>query len=164
MKKKRRSFSMPAHIRALRRISKRGACWEYLGTKTKGGYGLISDSSNGRKHTVLAHRAVFIALNGPVPEGLIVMHTCDNRACINPEHLAAGTQKENIADMMRKHRAPTSTLPGEMNGNAKLDSAGVLDIRKRISNGERIINIASEYGVSAAYLYALKRREKWKHI
>lgn len=74
-------------------------CWNWL-RATSHGYGIVCFKTR----AVQAHRAVFSALNG-LGEGTVVMHTCDNRSCINPSHLVGGTQKDNIQDCLRKVRS-----------------------------------------------------------
>ena len=76
-------------------------CWEWTGTKTRGGYGLISD----KRRKKLTHRVYYEFYTGePIPQGKILMHLCDNPPCVNPEHLAVGTQRDNVNDMYAKGR------------------------------------------------------------
>lgn len=81
-----------------------GGCWDWKKGKTRKGYGRIKVGGT----TVAAHRAMATALWGSVPDGLVVMHTCDNPGCVNPSHLRVGTQSENILDAFRKGR---KTMP-----------------------------------------------------
>jgi hypothetical protein len=75
-------------------------CWLWQGFKTVNGYG----STSYRNKSGRVHRYVYVALNGPISSTLDVCHTCDVRLCINPDHLWAGTRKQNVEDMIRKRR------------------------------------------------------------
>lgn len=75
-------------------------CIEWLGPPTNSGYGQLTVD----KRHWMAHRYAWTQVNGPIPEGMIVMHTCDNKLCVNPEHLRLGTHHDNMADMVAKGR------------------------------------------------------------
>jgi len=90
-------------------------CWDWTGTLSNWGYGRIGGKLHGERvakpgSTALAHRVSWIMANGPIPEGgpephgWVVMHTCDNRLCVNPAHLVLGTQERNVKDMDEKKR------------------------------------------------------------
>ena len=87
------------------RVDKRGPddCWLWIGRLRSDGYARLRVSSKGEER-ILAHRATWEEVNGPVPDGLCVLHRCDVRHCVNPAHLWLGTQTENIADMDAKGR------------------------------------------------------------
>lgn len=79
-------------------------CIEYQGYCNRDGYGVVSQ---GRKNPkILAHRKAWADANGPIPEGVCILHKCDNPPCINVEHLFLGTQADNVADMNAKGRNP----------------------------------------------------------
>lgn len=82
------------------KMGKSDECWIWVGSKTENGYGHLTRDDR----IILAHRYSWIIHNGPIPDGLHVLHTCDNRACINPNHLWLGTRKDNQQDMNRKGR------------------------------------------------------------
>lgn len=105
-----------------------------------------------RGKNVRAHRASWIIHNGEIPEGLHVLHKCDNPACVNPKHLFLGTQIDNSADMIRKDRAP----------NRKLSMKAANDIRVRRARGERPMHLAAEYGVSTFTIRAVVRGAAWR--
>jgi hypothetical protein len=111
-------LKVQAHGRLWRLIQKRGVdeCWPWLGPKTKGGYGLFGIS--GRYST--AHRAVYQEFYGKLRKHFYALHSCDNPGCCNPAHLWAGTQKQNIQDMIAKGRLKRHGQPGESHWKAKL--------------------------------------------
>ena len=83
------------------------ACWEWIGAKQKvNGYGVIRIN----KKNELAHRLSYTMNLGPIPEGLWVLHKCDNRGCVNPNHLFLGTRSDNVNDMYKKGRGAKPNL------------------------------------------------------
>jgi hypothetical protein len=83
-----------------------GDCLNWTGCKTHNGYGQLTF----RQTRVRAHRAAYEEFIGPIPKGALIMHTCDNRSCVNPEHLRPGTPKDNTHDMLIKGRHDWSGL------------------------------------------------------
>ena len=79
-------------------------CWEWNANKDRDGYGRISD----RKKQYKSHRVSWEICYGPIPEGLLVLHKCDNPSCVNPNHLFLGTHKDNTIDMFNKGRENVS--------------------------------------------------------
>jgi hypothetical protein len=143
--------------RRLERNSKRvGECIEYTGTLQAAGYGVIQIS----KRRTQAHRVSFELHNGPIPEGMMVRHMCDNPPCINPDHLELGGQTENMADMVERGRS----LPGERQPNAKLTDEQALKIISRLRLGETQRSLAIEYGVSHTTIYSIASNKGWKHL
>lgn len=89
--------------RFLAKVEKTNTCWLWQASTTGAGYGQIWMNEDGWKR-IDAHRYSYILHKGTIPEGLVVMHTCDNKLCVNPDHLILGTQKENLRDMYAKGR------------------------------------------------------------
>jgi predicted XRE-type DNA-binding protein len=114
-------------------------CMEWMGYLTQAGYGGMSIQIGPNKHTkTTAHRIAYQLHFGKIPEGLDVMHSCDNRRCVNWEHLSLGTPKQNSEDMVRKGRQRKS----------QFSEADLADIRNMRSRGMTQQEIANNYGVS----------------
>lgn len=82
------------------RIGLPNECWPWQGAKTISGYGFMVY----RRRRCLAHRVVFMLTKGPIPASLFVLHSCDNRLCVNPWHLRVGTPKDNTRDAIERGR------------------------------------------------------------
>ena len=137
-----------------------GKCWTWNRTTNGAGYGTLTVASQSR----YAHRLAYELAKGAIPKGLHVMHSCDNPACINPDHLEVGTRSKNMADCHARGRSriPKPILRGEQNGAAKLTSSQVDDIKRRVANGETQQSIAETFGVSQTLISAIKRGRLWR--
>ncbi len=82
-------------------------CWEWQGARHRNGYGKIGTGGH-TGGTSLAHRVIWAEANGPIPDGMVIMHACDNPPCVNPSHLVIGTQSDNMHDKIRKGRHQSS--------------------------------------------------------
>ena len=135
-------------------------CWEWLGSLTGGGYGGFSAVTLAIKTNERAHRASFFLHYGYMPRPpLVVMHKCDNRKCVRPDHLTVGTTRENVADMDRKGRRRQAR--GSQVGNSKLQEADVVAIRRRLAAGERRAPIAADYKISARLIGMIEHKHVW---
>lgn len=101
-------------------------CWEWSSQRSSKGYGQIRIS---KKRQVRAHRLSYELHKGPIPDGLFVLHRCDNPPCVNPEHLWLGTAKDNLHDAIKKGRWKMPFCEGAP--NSKLTEAAVSHIKKR---------------------------------
>jgi hypothetical protein len=152
----RKRVGMSTAERLWRRVDKSGgpdACWPFTRAVNRKGYGIVGGRNRG-----LAHRIAFEAVKGPVPDGLLVCHHCDNPPCCNPAHLFAGTIPDNALDMVAKGRAPD--MRNERCGKSRLTDQQVADIRKRWAEGETITSLAQEHGVSGGHLSRTIRGER----
>lgn len=113
---------------------------------------------NNRKY--LLHRYVYEECFGEIPEGMIVRHKCDNRLCINPEHLELGTHQDNMKDMVNRDRQ----CRGEKSPFAKLSEKDIPDIRILLQNGVTQSEIALKYNVSRTTVGYIKRNKTWSHV
>lgn len=128
-------------------------CWIWTGSTMVRGYGEII--SENKKH--YAHRASYEAFVGPIPKGFYVCHSCDTPACVNPYHLFAGTQKNNLVDMVKKGRSTR----GERNSQAKLTEEQVKFVR---TSTQSCNSLAKQLNVSCSTLSAIRRNESWHHV
>lgn len=128
-------------------------CWIWVGPKDKG-YGL----THYKNKSIRAHRLSYEMFIGPIPEGLLIRHKCDNPSCINPDHLAPGTVQENVNDREARRRR---TVKGEMIGTSKLTAEEVIAIR---NSKARQVDLAKEFGVSAHCIWSIKHGHSWKHL
>lgn len=133
-------------------------CWEWTASKSPLGYGQIGAYGKTRP----AHRVVWMLTVGPIPDGLCVLHKCDNRSCVNINHLFLGTQQDNIADMISKGR--NVSHPGERSGASKLTEQDVLSIRTLSRQGMTQTNIAKQFNVKQSQVSKIILRQFWKHI
>ncbi len=102
-------------------ICEETGCWFWTGAKTGNGYG--SMHFNGNQY--IAHRLSYLIEHGSISEGMLICHTCDNKVCVNPDHLFEGTQTDNMRDASLKGR----TASGEEHGQGKLTLKDVEAIR-----------------------------------
>ena len=134
-------------------------CWPSRGC-LRGASGHVNFQANGKGN--YAHRVAWELTHGPVPDGLHVLHHCDNPPCCNPAHLFLGTHADNMADMAAKGRYRVIPQPGERNPQAKLTEPEVVTIRRRYAaGGISQAALAREYGVSPALVGMIVRRQIW---
>lgn len=133
-------------------INGENGCWEWNRHLLALGYAQVKVA--GKQYR--AHRLSYEYYVGPIPAGMIVCHKCDNRKCINPEHLFVGTTQDNVDDKMRKGRF--RPCKGEQSGTAKLSAAQIAAIRV---DERSQYAIAKEYGISQSNVSMIKRGVTW---
>lgn len=152
----KRKGSLKDRLLNKRNITDNG-CWEFTGYLNNKGYGEIGKGTRA-EGLMLAHRASYEVHVGPIPDGMIIMHTCDNPKCFNPEHLQLGTMKDNYDDMVSKKRNVVTY--GEAHGNTKLTKKDIEQIKKEyipaIKRGRGYKSnstaLAEKYGVTRQYI------------
>jgi len=139
-------------------------CWIWMGnTNTERGEITYGRFSNGGKYW-LAHRFSYHLFNGEIPEDKFVLHKCDVRCCVNPEHLFIGDQKDNMQDMINKGRFGKRNVPsGEKNTFAKLSNYQVQSIRALFSFGAKLGELAEFYNVSKAQICRIVNNKSRKN-
>jgi hypothetical protein len=125
------------------------SCWNWLGSKTKEGYGNFSGTK--------AHRVSYKWKYGAIPNGLDILHKCDNPSCVNPSHLVTGTHQDNMRDMVNKGRSKR----GEDCAKSKLSLEQVNEIKVRIEQGERDYEICKIYNVSPTAISGIRHKKTW---
>lgn len=165
-------------------------CWEWpASVNPQTGYGQLSAWVEGKHKLFTAHRIAYSAAKGPIPDGLSVCHVCDNRKCVNPDHLFVGEQLDNMRDMWSKGRGrhvnaavpwqhanpervprgdrhhlkkdPSCMPRGSAHPGAKLQEADVAYIR---ASAEKGVRLAERFGVSQGIISAIRTRRIWKHL
>jgi len=141
-------------------VTRGPGCWLYRKQRSSDGYGVFK--MNGR--SVRAHRFSWELANGPIPDGLWVLHRCDTPRCVRPDHLFLGTPRDNVQDAIRKGRRRYEPARGEQNGSAKLSVAQVREARVRVAVGEPKASVARDFGVHPTTILRLVEGNTWREV
>ena len=128
-------------------------CWIWMSTIEKSGYGRVCAG----KKPFFAHRVSYELKYGEIPQGMMALHHCDVRCCVNPDHIFVGTQQDNMTDKVRKNRQ----AKGCRHGNAKLTEDQAREIK---FSSEVSTKLAAKFGYSASMIREIKNGNLWKHL
>ncbi|PCJ39145.1 MAG: hypothetical protein COA71_14610 [SAR86 cluster bacterium] len=131
-------------------------CHWWIGVEGARGYGVVKVQGE----QVSTHRFAYELYKGPIPKDLCVLHHCDNKLCCNPQHLFLGTIADNNRDKCEKDRQ----TKGEENGDAKLTTEEVLEIRSLRSKGYTCQSIGDMYDICRQHVSSICRKKAWKHL
>jgi hypothetical protein len=137
-------------------------CWVWTANRNNKGYGMFRPGGIAPKE--LAHRLSYQDAKGEIPKGAFILHSCDNPACVNPDHLRVGSAKQNVADMDKRKRRVSTPLRGEDNPTSLLAQSEVIDLRKSYIAGDSIPGICARFGVSRHSLTDYTSGRSWRHI
>ena len=131
---------------------KKKDCWPWTLKPISVGYGRLT----WKRRTIRAHRLSWIVNFGPIPRGKCVLHSCDNRRCVNPNHLFLGDPTSNMKDRDAKGRQAR----GETSGNAVMTTSNVLALR---ASPLSLSKAAIKFGISKAQASKIRCRKSWAH-
>lgn len=148
-----------AALRFLKKVFNYKECWNWNASlRNESGYGQINFMGKMQG----AHRVSYMLFKGEIPNGLCVLHKCDNPLCVNPYHLFLGTNKDNVADRERKGRG--NQPHGSMSGNAKLKESDIPEIFALRLSGLTQQEIADNYGVAQCTISDVLHGKRWSRI
>jgi hypothetical protein len=142
------------------KVNKENDCWLWTGGISKSGYGNYRNNGS--------HRYAYEITFGEIPKGMLVMHKCDVRACVNPDHLSIGTHKDNSKDMVAKNR--NLDWRGERHGAHKLKEKDVIYIREHYKRGinqtypSNVPELAQQFNVSVGTIRQIVNFERWQWL
>lgn len=142
--------------RMLLSIYKTDTCWLWIGRKNKEGYGRAVLN----KVETMSHRIVYELFKEPIEKGKILLHSCHNPGCVNPDHLRQGTDKENSLDMIAARRSSH----GEKHHSSKLTDEQIREIKMLHLDGLTQTAIAKIYNVSQPCVGCVLRKKTWKDV
>lgn len=136
------------------KVEKTDECWLWTGATNDSGYGVVRVGSGPSRRMARAHRASYEMAYGPIPDGRMVCHRCDNPPCVRPDHLFLGDCADNLGDMARKLRVT----------HAKLDPEKVREIRALAADGWSHPRISERFGINVTSVRRVVIRRNWKHV
>lgn len=146
------------HLFLNKHAIKQDGCWGWNGYLNDG-YGTLSMGNLG---IIRAHRASWMIHKGDIPKELIVLHNCDNRSCVNPDHLRLGTHKDNADDKYKRGRS--NHHHGESHFFSKLDNEKVKQIRCCLGKGISCRELSKKFNVSWHAIYNIRSGKTWRNL
>jgi hypothetical protein len=141
------------------------SCWNWTGRINSYGYGTIRTSGTQNRKQLYAHRLSYSFYAGEIPEGFLVCHKCDNRLCVNPQHLFLGTHQDNCSDKIAKERHLPNTPRGSRHGMAILNDSFVLQIRKLYKTKQKTRKeLAEIFCVGKHVIHSIVTYKTWRHL
>lgn len=151
---------LTAQERFWTKVHKGAHCWEWSAARDRYGYGAFQVGTSRSSKVVRAHRYAYETAYGAIPAGAFLCHRCDNRKCVNPDHLWLGDNAANQADKIAKGRM----LVGSQLSQAKLTEADAVEIRRLYGTGQYFHReLATMFGVSRENIGVITRCQGWKH-
>jgi hypothetical protein len=154
-------------------VNEKTGCWDWKAYKDKYGYGVWctgSHQSNTRRY-IKTHRLSYEIFKGSIPDGKLVCHTCDNRSCVNPDHLFCGDWNDNVQDMVSKGRNKIIINPmkGSKNGKSKLSENDINFIRSNHFSVNKITGLTTSkmaclFDVDRTTIQRIMARRGWRHV
>lgn len=137
------------------KVAKSEGCWEWTASRRRNGYGQMNI---GNRKVIHAHRIAWELAHGSIPAGQHVLHHCDNRGCVRPDHLFLGTHLDNMVDRTNKNRMPH----GDKHSRAKLSTEQAVAIFQRVRAGERYLTIAADFKITTSNVSYIGSRKTWR--
>ena len=151
-------MARPIRERFWSKVDRSGECWLWMRGEDTSGYGTFRLAKTSDR----AHRVAWSMERGDIPPGKYVLHCCDNRRCVRPDHLYIGTHADNMRDMIARGRARKAR--GEAHHKTRLTNDAVREIRRRSDLGETRGSISRLMGIPRTTVSRIARRQHWTHI
>jgi hypothetical protein len=147
------------------KVQKTDTCWLWTGGNLSDGYGRIYTYFRDKKPVLeLAHRVAWQLTNGPIPEGIDVLHRCDNPSCVRPDHLFLGTLLDNAVDRENKGRGGGKKIQGENHYKVELSQKDVRSIVDLLASGNGVREISRQFGINSGTITCIKNGRSWRGI
>jgi len=140
-------------------------CWNWKRGHHSNGYGAYYTAA---LKPIGAHRvSLELKLGAPIPKGMLALHSCDNRSCVNPNHLRPGSYTDNVKDAMSRNRhvnPPKNTRVGSRNHLSKLNEEIVLALLNERATGVSLTTLGHKYGLNSSSIWSICAGKVWQHV